>query len=125
MYKPAVADLGSPSYFVATAAAHLGFFEEEGVSIDAIEGGVDAQNNTSGLNTGQAHFFAGPSYGPLKSYPNFSGVKLLCALSQYSYWFMGIRSDIEIKRGDIQALKGLRISSSRSSPGRGLRRMLI
>jgi ABC-type nitrate/sulfonate/bicarbonate transport system substrate-binding protein len=125
MYRLAVADLGSPSYFVATAAAHLGFFQREGVDVQGIEGGVEAESNTSGLNDGSAHFFAGPAYGPLKTFPNFSGVKMLCALSQYSYWFMGIRADIDIRRGDIQALRGLRISSSRSSPGLGLRRMLI
>ena len=76
------------------------------------------------LNDGSAHFIGGPAYMTLQSFPNFRGVKLLCALSQYSYWFMGIRSDIDIEKGDIQGLKGLRISSSRSAPGHGLRHML-
>ena len=89
-----------------------------------VVGSEDAEQNTSGLNDGTAHFFGGPAYGPLKTFPNFQGVKILCALAQYSYWFMGIRADLDVKRGDLKALTGLRISSSFSSPGQGLRHML-
>jgi ABC-type nitrate/sulfonate/bicarbonate transport system substrate-binding protein len=109
---------------VATAAVTLGFFAKEGLDIEPVIGSTEAEQNTRGLNDGTFHFFGGPAYGPLKTFPEFEGVRILCALSQYSYWFMGIRSDIDIARGDLQALKGLRIASSQSSPGRGLRHML-
>jgi hypothetical protein len=33
MFRLLVADLDSPSYFVATAAAELGFFRREGIDI--------------------------------------------------------------------------------------------
>lgn len=122
MFRLTVADLGSPSYFVATAAVTLGFFAEEGIEMQPVEG---SNNFTHGLKDGTTHFFGGAAYAPLQTFPNFEGVKLLCALSQYSYWFMGVRSDLDVKRGDVHALKGLRISSSPSSPGLGLRRMLI
>lgn len=121
MYKLMVADLGSPSYFVATAAVCLGFFKEEGLEMHRVEGTL---RSSEVLNDGSAQFLGGPAYLPLHSYPNFKGVKLLCALSQYSYWFMGIRADLNVKRGDIGALKGLRISSSQSAPGQGLCHML-
>jgi NitT/TauT family transport system substrate-binding protein len=121
MFQLNVSDLGSPSYFVATAAVSLGFFKEEGIEMGRVEGDM---TNTMGLKDGGMHFYGGPAYGPVRSFPNFEGVKLLCALSQYSYWFMGIRADLDVRRGDINALKGLRISSSTSSPGQGLRRML-
>jgi ABC-type nitrate/sulfonate/bicarbonate transport system substrate-binding protein len=120
MFKLFVADLGSPSYFVATAAACLGFFKEEGIEIDRIEGAVRGE----ALNDGTVDLFGGSAYWPLLSFPNLEGVRLLCALSQYTYWFMGIRADLDIRRGDINALKGLRISSSQASPGKGLRHML-
>jgi NitT/TauT family transport system substrate-binding protein len=123
-YRLVVADLGSPSYFVSTAAVALGFFEREGIEMAPVVGSEDAEQSTQGLNDGSAHFFGGPSYGSLKTFPNFQGVKILCALAQYSYWFMGIRADLDVKRGDLHALKGLRISSSQSSPGQGLRHML-
>jgi NitT/TauT family transport system substrate-binding protein len=121
MFQLMVSDLGSPSYFVATAAVSLGFFREEGIETGRVEGDM---TNTRGLRDGSFHFYGGPAYGPLRAFPNFEGVKLLCALSQYSYWFMGIRAELDVKRGDINALKGLRISSSRGSPGHGLKQML-
>jgi ABC-type nitrate/sulfonate/bicarbonate transport system substrate-binding protein len=122
MFQLMVADLGSPSYFVATAAVCLGFFKDEGLEMARVEG---TMRSSEVLNDGTVQFLGGPAYLSLHSYPNFEGVKLLCALSQYSYWFMGIRADLNVKRGDINALKGLRISSSQSSPGQALRHMLI
>jgi NitT/TauT family transport system substrate-binding protein len=122
MFQLMVSDLGSPSYFVATAAVSLGYFREEGIETGRVEGDM---THTSGLRDGSFHFYGGPAYGPLRAFPNFEGMKLLCALSQYSYWFMGIRADLDVKRGDINALKGLRISSSKASPRHGLKQMLI
>jgi ABC-type nitrate/sulfonate/bicarbonate transport system substrate-binding protein len=121
MLQLMVADLGSPSYFVATAAVCLGFFEKEGLEMARVE---PTFAKSGALNDGTAHFLAGPAYLPLSTFPDFAGVRLLCALSQYSYWFMGIRADADVERGDIGALKGLRISSSKSAPGQGLRHML-
>lgn len=123
-YRLVVADLGSPSYFVSTAAVVLGFFEREGIEMAPVIGSEDVEQNTQGLKDGSAHFFGGASYGSLRTFPNFRGVKILCALAQYSYWFMGIRADLDVKKGDLQALKGLRISSSQAAPGQGLRHML-
>jgi NitT/TauT family transport system substrate-binding protein len=51
-------------------------------------------------------------------------VRLLCALSQYSYWFMATRADLGIARGDLAALKGLRIATSMEAPVLGLRYLL-
>src|SRR5271163_4707461 len=111
MFRMAVADLDSPSYFVATAAAELGFFEEEGVDVE-LERIFGAKNGPERLRDGTLHFFAGPAYAATRAFPAWKGVKLLCALSQYSYWFMGIRADSNVGRSDLTALKGLRISSS-------------
>ncbi len=124
MFRLVVADLGSPSYFVATAAVVLGFFAEEGIEMAPVVGSEVPDQNTKALNEGSAHFFAGPAYDPIKTFPDFKGIKILCALAQYSYWFMGIRADLDVRRGDLNALKGLRIASSQSSPGQGLRQML-
>jgi NitT/TauT family transport system substrate-binding protein len=49
---------------------------------------------------------------------------LLCSLSHYSYWFLAVRKDLDVKKGDLSALKGLRISVAQSWPGMGLRHML-
>lgn len=92
--------------------------------MEPVVGSEVPEKNTGAINDGAAHFFAGPAYDPLKTFPGFRGAKILCAIAQYSYWFMGVRTDLDIKRGDLAALKGLRISSSQSSPGQGLRQML-
>lgn len=123
MFRMAVADLDSPSYFVATAAAELGFFKEEGVDVE-LERIFGAKNGPERLRDGTLHFFAGPAYAATRAFPAWKGVKLLCALSQYSYWFMGIRADSNVTRGDLTALKGLRISSSMEGPILGLRYLL-
>jgi NitT/TauT family transport system substrate-binding protein len=123
MFRLMVADVDSPSYFVATAAASLGFFKAEGIDIE-FEATYGARNGPERLRDGTVHFFGGPAYAATRAFPGWNGAKLLCALSQYSYWFMAVRSDLDIKRGDVSALKGLRISSSQHFPEMGLRHML-
>ena len=123
MLRLAVADLDSPSYFVATAAAELGFFREEGVDIE-LEHGFGAKNGPERLRDGTLHFFAGPAYAATRAFPAWNGAKLLCALSQYAYWFMAVRADLPVTRGDVAALKGLRIASSTAFPLVALRHML-
>jgi ABC-type nitrate/sulfonate/bicarbonate transport system substrate-binding protein len=119
-----VADVDSPSYFVATAAATLGFFKDEGIDIE-FEPAYGAKDGPERLRDGTLHFFGGPAYAATRAFPAWKGAKLLCALSQYSYWFMAVRADLDVKRGDVNAVKGLRISSSSNFPEIGLRHMLI
>jgi ABC-type nitrate/sulfonate/bicarbonate transport system substrate-binding protein len=123
MYKLMVADVDSPSYFVATAAVKLGFFEAEGIDIEFVPE-YGAKSGPEKLRDGTVHFFGGPAFAATRAFPMWQGAKLLCALSQYSYWFMGIRKDIDIRQGDIQALKGLRVSSSFKFPRTALLHML-
>jgi NitT/TauT family transport system substrate-binding protein len=123
MFRLMVADLDSPSYFVATAAAELGYFKQEGVEVELLRE-FGATSGPERLRDGSLHFFGGPAYAATRAFPGWKGVKLLCALSQYSYWFLAVRSDLNVKRGDIGALKGLRISSSMAWPVLGLRHLL-
>jgi len=76
------------------------------------------------LRDGTVHFFGVAAYAPTSAFPAWKGVKLLCALSQYSYWFLAVRADLDVKRGDLGAFKGLRISSSMAAPVLGLRYLL-
>jgi ABC-type nitrate/sulfonate/bicarbonate transport system substrate-binding protein len=123
MFRLLVADLDSPSYFVATAAVELGFFKQEGIDIELMRD-YGAEKGPGLLRDGTLHFFAGPAYVASRAFPNWKGAKLLCALSQYSYWFMAVRADLDVKRGDVNALKGLRISASPPWPEMGLRYLL-
>src|SRR6202049_1743624 len=123
MYRLIVADLDSPSYFVATAAVELGFFKQEGIDAE-VERAYGALNGPEMLREGKVHFLGGPAYAATRAFPGWKGAKLLCALSQYSYWFLAVRADLDVKRGDLGALKDLRISSSMESPVLGLRHLL-
>ncbi len=123
MFRLAVADLDSPSYFVATAAVELGFFREEGIDAE-VERAYGALNGPERLRKGEVHFLGGPAYMATRAFPGWRGAKLLCALAQYSYWFLAVRADLKIKRGDLDALKGLRISTSTAFPEVGLRHLL-
>ncbi len=123
MFRLMVADLDSPSYFVAVAAAELGFFKHEGIDIE-LERTYGAHKFGERLRDGTLHFFGGPAYAATSAFPAWKGAKLLCALAQYSYWFLAVRADLDVKRGDLSALKGLRISSSMAAPVLGLRHLL-
>ena len=123
MFRLMVADLDSPSYFVAVAAAELGFFKHEGIDIE-LERTYGAHEFGERLRDGTLHFFGGPAYAATSAFPAWKGAKLLCALAQYSYWFLAVRADLDVKRGDLSALKGLRISSSMAAPVLGLRHLL-
>src|SRR5487761_259294 len=111
MFRLAVADLDSPSYFVATAAVELGFFKDEGIDIE-LDRTFGARHGPERLRDGSLHFFGGPAYAATRAFPAWQGAKLLCALAHHSSWFLAIRADLDAKRGDLGALKGLRISSS-------------
>jgi ABC-type nitrate/sulfonate/bicarbonate transport system substrate-binding protein len=124
MYKLMVVDVDSPSYFVATAAVKLGFFKREGVAVEFIPE-YGAKHGPEQLRDGAIHFLGGPAFAATRAFPAWNGAKLLCALAQHSYWFMGVRKDLNIERGDIKTLKGLRISSSFAFPRTALRHMLV
>jgi ABC-type nitrate/sulfonate/bicarbonate transport system substrate-binding protein len=123
MYRLVVADLDSPSYFVATAAVELGFFREEGIDAE-VERSYGALNGPERLRNGEVHFLGGPAYMATRAFLGWEGAKLLCALAQYSYWFLAVRADLGIRRGDLNALRGLRISASTAFPEVGLRHLL-
>lgn len=123
-YRLMVADVDSPSYFVATAAVKLGFFKQQGVDCEFVPE-YGAKHGPEQLRDGGIHFFGGPAFAATRAFPAWKGAKLLCALAQNSYWFMGVRKDLDIPRGDIKALKGLRIASSFAFPRTALRHMLV
>jgi len=124
MFKLSVADLDSPSYFVAIAAADRGFFRQEGLEVELLRE-YGARVGPECLRDGTLDFYGGPAYAATRAFPGWEGTKLLCALAQYSYWFLAVRADLDVTRGDLTALEGLRISSSMEGPGLGLCHLLV
>lgn len=122
-YKVALPDLVSNSYFPAIAAVELGYFKEEGIDAE-IELIFPVPDSFVALRDGKCDFVAGSAHAPLWAFPRWKGSKVLCALSQGMYWFLVLRHDIDIERGDVNALKRLRLGAA---PGIdvGLRQLLI
>jgi ABC-type nitrate/sulfonate/bicarbonate transport system substrate-binding protein len=107
----AIPDLISNSYFPALAAAELGCFADEGLEV-AAELIFPVDRAYEALRDGEIDFVGGAAHGALAAFPEWRGVKLLGALAQGMYWFLVMRSDLGIARGDLAALKGRRIGAA-------------
>lgn len=121
MYRIWVPDFDSPSYFVAVAAVELGCFKQEGIDVEFV---FNSLQGPELMRDGKVDFIGGPAYVATRAFPEWKGVRLLCALSQYSYWFLAVRATLDVRRGDMAALKGLRISAAPPWPEMALRYML-
>jgi ABC-type nitrate/sulfonate/bicarbonate transport system substrate-binding protein len=119
----AIPDMVSPSYFPAIAAVELGCFGKEGLEA-TIELLFPVTKTYEALREGRLDFVGGAAHAALYAFRDWAGCKLLCALSQNMYWFLVVRSDLGIGRGDLRALKGLRIGAA-PGPADGLKRMLV
>jgi NitT/TauT family transport system substrate-binding protein len=120
--RVAIPDMVSPSYFPAIAAVELGFFEREGLDA-TVELIFPVTRTYEELREGRLDFVGGAAHAALYAFKDWRGCKLLCALSQNMYWFLVVRKDLGAKRGDLQALRGLRIGAA-PGPVDGLKRML-
>ena len=121
--RVAIPDLVSPSYFPAIAAVELGCFRQEGLDA-TIELLFPVTRTYEELRDGNLDFVAGAAHAPLYAFKDWNGCKLLAALAQHMYWFLVLRKDIGAKRGDLTAVKGLRIGAA-PGPVDGLTRMLV
>jgi ABC-type nitrate/sulfonate/bicarbonate transport system substrate-binding protein len=109
--KIAVPDLISNSYFPTVAAAELGLFKEEGVSAEVrLIFPVDRAYRA--LRDGEVDVVAGSAHSALSAFPEWKGVKLLCAQGQGMYWFLVMRADLKPRRGDLSAVKGRKLGAA-------------
>jgi NitT/TauT family transport system substrate-binding protein len=120
--KLAVPDLISNSYFPAAAAVELGFFRKEGLDV-ALELIFPVDAAYHALAEGKIDFVGGSAHSALAAFPEFAGVKLLCAQAQGMYWFLVMRADLKAQRGDLSAVHGRRIGAA-PWVEMGLRRLL-
>jgi NitT/TauT family transport system substrate-binding protein len=121
--KLAVPDLISNSYFPAAAAIELGFFKEQGLDVE-LELIFPVDKCYAALRDGALDFVAGSAHSALAAFPDWQGVKLLCAQAQGMYWFLVMRADLGAARGDLAIVKGRRIGAA-PWVEMGLRRLLI
>ena len=121
--KLAVPDLISNSYFPAIAAVELGFFKREGLDVN-LELVVPVESALAAMRDGSLEFIGCSAHLLVAGFPEWQGVKLLCAQSQGMYWFLVMRAELGIARGDLAALKGRSIGAAHWV-AMGLRRLLV
>jgi len=121
--KLAVPDLISNSYFPAAAAVELGFFKQEGLDV-SLELIFPVDKCYEALRDGAIDFVGGSAHSALAAFPDWRGVKLLCAQAQGMYWFLVMRADLEPQRGDVSVVRGRSIGAA-PWVEMGLRRLLI
>ena len=121
--KLAVPDLISNSYFPAVAAVELGFFESEGLDV-SLELVFPVDKAYRALQDGAVDFVGGSAHSALAAFPEWQGVKLLCAQAKGMYWFLVMRADLGARRGDLGVVKGRSIGAA-PWVEMGLRRLLI
>ena len=121
--KLAIPDRISNSYFPAVAAAELGFFAREGLDI-SIELIFPVDKAYAALRDGAVDFVGGSAHSALAAFPQWQGVKLICAQAQGMYWFLVMHKDFGVARRDVTGVKGRRIGAA-PLVEMGLRRLLI
>jgi len=121
--KLAVPDMISNSYFPAIAAIELGCFRQEGLDV-ALELIYPVDKCYAALRDGAVDFVGGSAHSALSAFPQWQGVKLICAQAQGMYWFLVVHKDLGATRGDVGVVKGRRIGAA-PWVDLGLRRLLI
>jgi ABC-type nitrate/sulfonate/bicarbonate transport system substrate-binding protein len=120
--KIAVPDVISNSYFPAAAAVELGFFKQEGLDV-SLELIFPVDQAYAALRDGAVDFVGGSAHSALAAFPEWRGVKLLCAQAQGMYWFLVMHKQLGAKRGDLDVVKGRSIGAA-PWVEMGLRRLL-
>src|ERR671937_101059 len=119
--KIATPDLVTNSYFPALAAEELGIYREEG--LDAHVELLPSLDAVNALRDGAVDFVAGGAHSTLLAFPRWNGAKLVVTLSQGTPWLLVLRTELPARRGDISAVKGLRIGAA-PGPDRAFLRLL-
>ena len=118
----AAVDLISNTCFPALAADELGFFKAEG--LDASIELAASLGATKALRAGAADaMVAGSVHDVLTEFPDWEGVKIAMALSQGTPWLLTVRADLPAKRGELNAVRGLRLTAA-EGPDLALKTML-
>jgi NitT/TauT family transport system substrate-binding protein len=120
--KIAVPDMVSNSYFPVLAAAELGFFRQQGLDV-RLELMSPADKAYAAMHEDRVDLVGAEAHAALAIFPEWKGMKLLCAQAQGMYWFLVMRADLDARQGDVGAVRGRRIGAA-PWVELGLRRLL-
>src|SRR5262245_39570885 len=119
----AAVDLISNTCFPLLAADELGLFKAEGLNVE-IEL-LPMLRGTRALRNGAVDLMAaGSVYDLLTEFPAWKGSKIVVALSQGTPWLLVVRADLAARRGDLNAVRGLRLTAA-EGPDQALKQMLV
>src|SRR6266576_769820 len=121
--KLAVPDMISNSYFPAIAAIELGMFKAQGLDVE-LEMIFPVDKCYAALREGAVDFVGGSAHSALAAFPQWEGVKLLCAQAQGMYWFLVMHKDFGPRRSELDVVKGKSIGAA-PWVEMGLRQLLI
>ena len=119
----AVPDLVTNSYFPALAAEELQLYAAAGVHAH-VELLTPAPAAMAALKSGDVQFVVTGAHTTLTAFPNWKGAKLAVAVAQGTPWLLVLRADLDARRGDVNAIKGLSIGAA-PGPDAALRRLLV
>jgi NitT/TauT family transport system substrate-binding protein len=117
-----VPDLITNSYFPTLAAEELGLFRAEGVDAH-VELVTPAPTAMAALRDGGLDFVVTGAHTALSAFPRWKGAKLVVTVAQGTPWLLVLRADLRARRGDVNAVKGLRIGAG-AGPDAALRHLL-
>ena len=107
----AIPDLVSSSYFPALAAVRLGFFQREGLDV-TLQHVFPVPACFEALSAKQVDMVVTSAHGPLWAFPRWQGCKVLCSVSQGMYWFLVVRKELSVRKGNLHDLKGLYLAAA-------------
>src|SRR5262249_43721429 len=96
---------------------------QEGLDV-ALELTYPVDKCYAALRDGTVDFVGGSAHSALSAFPQWQGVKLICAQAQGMYWFLVVHKDLGATRGDVGVVKGRRIGAA-PWVDLGLRHLLI
>src|SRR3974377_1831948 len=109
--KLAVPDMISNSYLPAEAAVELGFFKAEGLDV-SLELIFPVDKAYAALRDGAVDFVGGSAHSALAAFPDFHGLKLICAQAQGMCGFLVMHANWKARGGDVSAVKGRSIGAA-------------
>jgi NitT/TauT family transport system substrate-binding protein len=107
----ALPDMISNSYFPVLAACELGLMRDHGLDA-SLQLMSPADKAYRAMKDGDVDFVGAEAHAALAVFPRWRGVKLICAQAEGMYWFLVMRADLGVKRGDLGCVRGRRIGAS-------------